>query len=69
MSTEIIIGSLLTRIIRYSNRYEINIQFWPDQWAVYISKDDVELTSFGGDPEETLKMAIDYLDRINKVKH
>lgn len=67
MNEEIIIGSLLTRIIRYSNRYEINVQFWPDQWAIYISKDDVELTSFGGNPEETLRCGVEYLDRINRI--
>lgn len=67
MSEEIILGSLLTKIMRYSKKYEINVQFWPKQWAVYISKDGVELNSFGGDPEPTLRQGVDYLDRITRA--
>ena len=57
------------KLSKYSDRYEISVQMWPLQWAVYIAKDDVDLTSFGGEPEETLQHAIDYLNRINKVPH
>lgn len=55
----------LNQLIKYSGRYEINIQFWPLQIAVYINKDDVELTSFGGD-FEAIERALEYLNRINK---
>lgn len=58
---------LLKRVVSYSDRYQISIQFWPDQCAVYIMKDDVDLNSFGSSQiETTLKMALDYLDRINR---
>jgi hypothetical protein len=67
MSEEIIIGSLLTKIMRYSKKYEISVQFWPDQWAIFINKDGIELTSFGGEPENTLRRGVEYLDRINRV--
>ena len=54
----------LRNLLRYSDRYEISIQFWPDQTAVYISKDGVELKDFGGDFEPTIQQATDYLNRI-----
>ncbi len=55
----------LSKLLFYSNRYEINIQFWPDQTAVYISKDDVELTNYGGDFDFAVSSSLDYLKRIN----
>ena len=58
----------LSRLLMYSDRYEINIQFWPDQIAVYIAKDDVDLTDFGGGFDFAVNKAIEYLDRINR-KH
>lgn len=56
----------LERLLKYSDRYEINIQFWPDQTAVYTGKDDVELESYGGDFDFAIDKSIEYLDRINK---
>lgn len=59
----------LEKLIKYSDRYQISIQFWPEQTAVFIMKDDVDLESFGAyDLEEVVKTALDYLDRINRVK-
>lgn len=58
----------LEKLIKFSDRYEINIQFWPDQTAVYISKDDVELQSYGGDFDFAIDSALAYLRRINKIK-
>lgn len=58
----------LERLIKYSDRYQISIQFWPEQTSVFIMKDHVDLTSFGGGFDETIKAALDYLNRINKVK-
>jgi len=55
----------LKELLKYSDRYEISIQFWPKQTAVYIAKDDVDLADFGGDRNETIQNAIDYLKRIN----
>jgi hypothetical protein len=54
----------LLELIKYSDRYEINIQFWPEQTAVYIAKDGVELTDFGGEKDIVIKQSIDYLKRI-----
>lgn len=58
----------LLRLLRYSDRYELSIQFWPDQTVVYIAKDDVDLNSYGGDFNFAINSALDYLIRINKKK-
>lgn len=57
----------LKKLLKFSDRYEISIQFWPDQISVFIAKDDVDLESYGGD-FEAIKRAIQYLNRINKIK-
>jgi len=54
----------LQRLLRYSAVYEINIQFWTDQTAVYIEKGGVELHSFGGDFDFAIDNSIEYLKRI-----
>lgn len=59
--------NLLSRLLVYSERYEISIQFWPEQTAVFIAKDGVDLTSFGSDRVGALKAAVSYIDRINKA--
>jgi len=59
----------LEKLLQFSNRYEISIQFWPDQIAVYIAKDGVNLTDFGGDFDFAIGNATAYLNRINKVKN
>lgn len=56
----------LAALLTYSDRYELNIQFWPDQTAVYIEKDGIELKSYGGDFDFAVDSSIEYLDRINK---
>jgi hypothetical protein len=57
----------LKRLLKYSDRYEISIQFWPQQVAVYIAKDGVDLNSWGCyDGSKSITSAIEYLDRINK---
>lgn len=58
----------LARLLKFCNKYEINIQFWPEQIAVFIAKDGVDLTDFGGDFDFAVGRAIDYLTRINKTK-
>jgi hypothetical protein len=59
----------LAALIRYSDRYEISIQFWPTQTTVFINKDGVELASFGGDlPNFAVNTAIAYLDSITRKK-
>ena len=58
----------LEELLQYVEKYEIGlvIHFWPKQWAVYIAKDGVDLTDFGGDPDEAVEMANEYLYRITK---
>ncbi len=52
--------AVLKKILKYSDRYEITIQFWPDLLSVFIEKNDVELASF-----DNLVSALEYLNRIN----
>lgn len=57
----------LKELLYFSNVYEINIQFWPDQTAVYISKGGVDLNDFGGsDFDLPVEMALQYLRKINR---
>lgn len=56
--------SMLKKLLKFSDRYEISIQFWPKQIAVYIAKDGVDLTDFGGDFDFTIEKSIEYLNRI-----
>lgn len=55
----------LQKLLAFSSRYEISIQFWPEQIAVYISKNGVDLIDFGGDFNFSICKAIEYLERIN----
>lgn len=58
---------LWLRLLKYSERYQINFQMWPDQYTIYIEKDHVELSSFGGGAvTETMEMTLEFLDRINR---
>lgn len=58
---------LLMKLLSYSNRYEISIQFWPDQTTVFISKDGVDLESWGSTEKNfAILNAFGYLDRINR---
>ena len=54
----------LRRLLPYSDKYEISIQFWPEQIAVYIAKDGVDLQDYGGDFDFAIGRAIEYLDRV-----
>ena len=54
----------LSRLIAYSDKYEISIQFWPKQTAVYIAKDGVDLQDYGGDFDFAIGRSIEYLDRV-----
>lgn len=55
---------LLSRLLTYSDRYEITIQFWPKSTTVYIEKDEIGLQDYGGDFKFAIGQAIDYLDRV-----
>ena len=54
----------LSRLLAYSDKYEISIQFWPKQIAVYIAKDGVDLQDYGGDFDFAIGRSIEYLDRV-----
>lgn len=54
----------LRRLLAYSDKYEISIQFWPEQIAVYIAKDGVYLQDYGGDFDFAIGRTIEYLDRV-----
>lgn len=54
----------LKALLRFSDRYEISIQFWPQQIAVYIMKDGVDLIDFGGDFDFAIGKSTEYLNRI-----
>lgn len=56
----------LKELLMYSNKYEISIQFWPNQTCVYIAKDLVDLNNFSGNFRFAVGSAINYLARINK---
>ena len=60
--------NLLGELLNFCDVYEINIQFWPHQTAVFIAKDGVDLQDYGGDFEFAVQSSIDYLKRINKLK-
>lgn len=53
----------LKELLMFSDRYEISVQFWPNQVAVYIEKDGVDLKDFGGDAD-CINDATIYLTRI-----
>lgn len=59
---------LMNRLLKYSLKYEISFQMWPNQYTIYIAKDGIDLYSYGGGsgPNETMIGALNYLDRINK---
>jgi hypothetical protein len=56
--------TLLSRLLMFSSKYELSIQFWPEQTAVYISKDGVDLQDYGGDFKFAVGLAIEYLEQI-----
>lgn len=58
--------NLLSQLLAYSDRYEISIQFWPDQTAVYIQKKGVDLKDYGGSFEFAIGKSLEYLNRINQ---
>ena len=56
--------TLLSRLLMFSNKYELNIQFWPEQTVVYNAKDGVYLQDYGGDFKFAVGRAIEYLERV-----
>lgn len=58
----------LARLLKYSDRYDISIQFWTDQIAVFISKHGVDLKDYGGDFDFAVTRSIEYLDKITGRK-
>jgi len=67
LSNEIDLNKL-SKLLKYSDKYEISIQFWPDQIAVYISKDGVDLNDYGGGFDFAVSKSIEYLERLTGNK-
>ena len=63
LPNEIDLGALANLLI-YSDKYEISIQFWPEQTAVFIEKDGVDLKDYGGGFGFAVSKSIAYLNRI-----
>jgi len=57
--------TLLSELLMYSDRYEINIQFWPNMITVYIAKDGIDLCDYGGDFFFAVVKSLQYLKRVN----
>lgn len=55
------------QMLAYAGKYQITIQFWgPGKTNVFIEKDCVPLTDFGGlDYDDAIIKTVEYLDRIN----
>ena len=56
----------LNKLLAYSDRYQINIQFWPNQTSVFVMKHLVDLHSSGGDFDDAVDSALAYLKRVNR---
>ncbi len=54
----------LNRLLAYSAMYEISIQFWPEQTAVFIAKAGEDFAYFGGDFDFAISKSLQYLNRI-----
>lgn len=65
LSTDNMLPKKLGELLLYSDRYEITVQFWPQQISIYIEKDGVDLKDYGGDFDFAVSRAIEYLNRIN----
>lgn len=57
---------MLSSLIGYQNIYEISIQFWPEGVTVYIAKDGIDLTSFGGDFDFSIGKSLRYIEGLVK---
>ena len=68
LPNEIDLGQL-SRLLTYSDKYEISIQFCPKQTAVYIAKDGVDLQDYGGDFDFAIGRSVEYLNRVTGNYH
>lgn len=61
--------NLLEEIEKWSQKYDINFQFWSGNNTFYIEKNDVDLHSEGGfqKPKECVVRCLNYLYIINKT--
>lgn len=60
--------SNILKLLAYTDRYDLSIQFWVESTNVYINKANVELQSYGGDFDHAISSALKYLNKINRVK-
>lgn len=67
MSKESEMEILFTRLIEYSKIYDITYQMWTTMYVIFIEKEGVALWDYGtGDPLDTMRKAVEYLDSITK---
>jgi len=65
------LANAMTEISKWGGKYEISFQFWGvGNNNVYIAKDGVDLYSSGGfdTPLKSVKKAIEYIHKINRIK-
>lgn len=62
-------GILLEEIIKWSKKYDFNLQIWDGNNSCYIEKDDVEIHSIGGyeSVEELLADVLEWIYRVNRT--
>lgn len=63
-------NSIIYELKKWTSKYEITFQFWgPNNNNVHLMKDDVSLLETGSfdTPEECIKIALQYIYRINRV--
>lgn len=62
-----LIGLMMAKIEYWTKQYEFSFQFWGEDNNVYINKDDVEITSFGGHEsiQQILNKTIEWCEKAN----
>lgn len=59
---------LLKELEKWKGIYDFGIQLYNGDWNIYISKDDVDLYSIGGDRvlKDALTTILEWINRVNK---
>jgi hypothetical protein len=65
----ITLGVYMKELEKLSDKYDFNIQLWKAGNQIYLEKDGVELTSYGGHASliTCIKKILVYIYRINKT--
>jgi hypothetical protein len=71
MTDKLYLGSLLLEIEKWSEKYDMNFQFWNDDNSVflYAKGTSTELFSNGGlsSPQEVIKEVLKFIYRVNRT--